>query len=64
MTGDGAGNTTLGYFGPSDSDTNPGAMPEGGYGRLNIRYNPTRTLPDGINLAIEITAQPNTYTEK
>src|SRR5690606_14858157 len=23
VTGDGAGNTTLGYFGPSDGDTNP-----------------------------------------
>jgi Tfp pilus assembly protein PilX len=64
VTGDGAGNTTLGYFGPSDSDTNPTAMPEGGYGRLNIRYNPTRTLPDGINIAVDITAQPSTYTEQ
>ncbi len=60
---DGLGNTTLGYFGPSDSDTDPSAMPEGGYGRLNIRYNPYRALPDGINIAVEITPQTNTYTE-
>ena len=63
ITGDGAGNTTLGYFGPSDSDTNPTALPEGGYGRLNIRYNPTRALPDGINVAVDITADVNTYEE-
>ena len=48
LTGDGAGNTTLSYFGPSDGDSNPSALPEGGYGRLNIRYNPTRALPDGM----------------
>ncbi len=63
VTGDGAGNTTLGYFGASDSDTNPTALPEGGYGRLNIRYNPTRALPDGINVAIDITPDAQTYEE-
>lgn len=63
ITGDGAGNTTLGYFGPSDSDTNSGAMPEGGYGRLNIRYNPTRALPDGIDVAIDVLPEIDTYTE-
>lgn len=63
ITGDGAANTTLGYFGPSDGDTNPSAMPEGGYGRLNIRYNPTRALPDGINVAIDISPEPDTYEE-
>ena len=30
VTGDGAGNTTLAYFGASDADTNAGANPEGG----------------------------------
>jgi hypothetical protein len=63
VTGDGAGNTTLGYFGASDSDTNPSALPEGGYGRLSIRYNPNRALPDGINVAIDITPDPTTYSE-
>lgn len=63
VTGDGAGNTTLGYFGASDADTNPVAMPEGGYGRLNIRYNPHRALPDGISLPVEMLAVPGTYRE-
>lgn len=63
VTGDGAGNTTLAYFGASDSTTDPGAMPEGGYGRLNIRYNPYRALPDGINVAIEVLPDIDTYLE-
>lgn len=63
ITGDGAGNTTLAYFGASDSDTNASAMPEGGYGKLNIRYNPNRTLPDGINIAVDILPDPTTYKE-
>jgi hypothetical protein len=63
ITGDGAGNTTLAYFGPSDSDTDPGVMPEGGYGRLNIRYNPTRALPDGINLPIDFMPDVASYEE-
>lgn len=63
ITGDGAGNTTLGYFGASDADTNPSALPEGGYGRLSIRYNPNRALPDGINVAVDVLPVPNTYRE-
>jgi hypothetical protein len=63
VTGDGAGNTTLGYFGASDGDTNPSAMPEGGFGRLNIRYNPYRALPDGINIPVEIIPVAGTYQE-
>jgi hypothetical protein len=63
ITGDGAGNTTLAYFGASDSSTDPGAMPEGGYGKLNIRYNPYRALPDGINISVDILPQQGTYKE-
>ncbi len=63
VTGDGAGNTTLGYFGASDGDTDPSAMPEGGYGRLNVRFNPYRALPDGIALAVIFDPIPSTYTE-
>ena len=64
VTGDGAGNTTLGYFGPSDGDTNPVALPESGtYGRLMVRYNPYRTLPDGINIPIELRQRIETYRE-
>ncbi|MGH7180056.1 MAG: hypothetical protein ACREJC_21945 [Tepidisphaeraceae bacterium] len=63
VTGDGAGNTTLSYFGADDSATSPGAMPEGGYGRLDIRYNPTRALPDGILLPIDLVLDADTYRE-
>jgi Tfp pilus assembly protein PilX len=63
VTGDGAGNTTLGWFGASDSATDPSAMPEGGFGRLSIRYNPHRALPDGINVRVDILPDVKTYTE-
>jgi hypothetical protein len=64
VTGDGAGNTTLGYFGASDGDTNPVALPESGtYGRLMVRYNPYRTMPDGINIAVELAEKIDTYRE-
>lgn len=64
VTGDGAGNTTQGWFGPSDAATEPtGAMPEGGWGRLSIVYNRYRPLPDGINIPIDIVPDINTYSE-
>ena len=63
ITGDGAGNTTLAYFGASDSSTDPSANPEGGYGKLNIRYNPTLKLPDGILMPVDIAAMQGTYSE-
>lgn len=64
VTGDGAGNTTLGYFGPSDGDTSAVALPEtGGYGMLGIHYNPYRTLPDGIDLPITVSGRIDTYRE-
>lgn len=64
VTGDGAGNTTQGWFGASDASTDPGSpMPEGGWGRLNIRYNPYRPLPDGINIAVDILPEVASYQE-
>jgi hypothetical protein len=64
VTGDGAGNTTLGWFGPSDASTDPSSpMPEGGYGRIDIRYNPYRSLPDGINMSVDFTPKLGTYLE-
>ena len=64
ITGDGAGNTTQGWFGPSDASTDPKSpMPEGGWGMLSIRYNPHRALPDGINIAIDILPDVSTYKE-
>ncbi|HEV8605962.1 MAG TPA: pilus assembly PilX N-terminal domain-containing protein [Tepidisphaeraceae bacterium] len=63
VTGDGAINTTLGYFGNSDGSTDTTSIPKGGLGKLNIMYNPNRPLPDGINMAIDLTADPSTYVE-
>jgi hypothetical protein len=64
ITGDGAGNTTLAYFGANDGSTDPNApMPEGGWGRLNIRYNQHRALPDGINIAIDVLPISGSYNE-
>jgi hypothetical protein len=63
ITGDGAGNTTLAYFGASDSTTDVIVNPEGGHGKLNIRYNPHRALPDGINMPVEIGVQQGSYRE-
>lgn len=63
ITGDGAGNTTLAYFGASDGNTDAGANPEGGYGRLNIRYNPYRALPDGINIRVDLLPRAGSYQE-
>ena len=63
VTGDGAGNTTLAYFGNNDGETNPTAMPEGGYGKLYIRYNPFRAMPDGIMIPIDMDPMSDTYRE-
>jgi hypothetical protein len=64
VTGDGAGNTTVGWFGASDASTDPSSpMPEGGWGKIDVRYNPTRAMPDGINVAIDITPDTTTYQE-
>jgi hypothetical protein len=64
ITGDGAGNTTQGWFGPSDSATDTATpMPEGGYGHLIIRYNPYRALPDGINMPVDILPYVNEYNQ-
>jgi hypothetical protein len=65
VTGDGAGNTTLGWFGNNDANTDPNAVPTDGtgWGKLNLRYNPYRALPDGINIPIDILPQPGSYAE-
>jgi hypothetical protein len=62
VTGNGASNTTLAYFGASDGSNDPNAMPEGGYGRLYMRYNPSRAMPNGISIPISLTPNPTTYT--
>jgi Tfp pilus assembly protein PilX len=63
VTGDGAGNTTLGYFGNNDAVTDPGAMPEGGYGAIQLRYNPFRAMPDGIMTNVDLAPQIFSYRE-
>lgn len=63
VTGDGAGNTTLAYFGNNDSATDPTAMPEGGYGKLYVRYNPFRAMPDGVMMPIDMDPMSDTYRE-
>jgi hypothetical protein len=64
VTGDGAGNTTLSYFGDNDGDTNAGPMQlDAGYGKLYIRYNPNRVMPDGVMVPIDLTPQVSTYKE-
>jgi len=63
VPGDGSGNTTLGWFGMTDSAESDGAMPAGGYGRLYIRYNPTRSLPNGIRLQPSLTNISSSYRQ-
>jgi Tfp pilus assembly protein PilX len=66
ITGDGAGNTTLGYFGASDGDTSTAVdltKNNGGWGRLHIHYNPYRVMPDGINLPVDFAERLDTYRE-
>lgn len=63
VTGNGAANTTLGYFGDSDASSDPNAVPAQGWGKINLRYNPNRPLPDGFNMAIDILPNTDTYQE-
>ncbi|MFA9480094.1 hypothetical protein ACERK3_17610 [Phycisphaerales bacterium AB-hyl4] len=55
-------NTTLGYFGPDAGDLE-GGFPTTGMGRIQVRYDPSIALPDGIYSPIQITPVVATYTE-
>ena len=55
-------NTTIGYF-ESTAGDGEGEIPAGGYGKIIIRYDPTRQLPDGINGPIELRGELDTYYE-
>ena len=67
VTGAGAMNTTLGYFGSTDqgqavpplSQLPSGA--NGHYGHLIFRSNPTRGMPNGINIPVLAVPQSATY---
>lgn len=55
-------NTTIGYFESTAGDSEA-EIPTGGYGKIIIRYDPERALPDGITGPIQLIAQTDTYTE-
>ncbi|HVT83064.1 MAG TPA: hypothetical protein VHM90_20670 [Phycisphaerae bacterium] len=69
VTGNGATNTTLGYFGSTDSGQAVPSLSElpstahGQYGHLFFKYNPNRGMPNGINIPITLTAAPTTYKQ-
>lgn len=55
-------NTTIGYFGAAsgDAETEP---PGSGWGKILIRYDPDRPMPDGINGPITLAPDRRTYRE-
>ncbi len=55
-------NTTLGYFESSAGDSEA-ELPDGGFGKIIVRYDPTRPMPDGIPGPITITGEIDTYYE-
>jgi len=55
-------NTTLGYFSSADGDLES-ELPSTGIGVIQVKYDPTIPLPDGINGPIEIAPVMTTYTE-
>jgi len=65
-----AGNVTLGYFGSNDNATSQGepdpslSTVGAAYGGIHIRYNPYRSLPDGITLPVAMLPDPSTMHEE
>ncbi len=55
-------NTTLGYFSSADGDLES-ETPASGLGVIQVRYDPTLPLPDGILGNIDITPSLETYRE-
>jgi hypothetical protein len=55
-------NTTIGYFESSAGDSE-GELPTGGYGKILIKYDPNRPMPDGILGPIEVAPDLDTYFE-
>lgn len=70
VTGNGASNTTLGYFGTTDSGQAVPSLSQlpgvanGSYGHLFFRYNPGRGMPNGIKIPVSYTPQYSTYCIK
>jgi hypothetical protein len=66
VTGAGATNTTLGYFGSTDQGQGvppPAQLPTGatGYGHLFFQINSNRGMPNGISIPVVATPQYTTY---
>jgi hypothetical protein len=63
VTGNGATNTTLGYFGSTDQGQGvpPPSQVPNGYGHLYFRLNPTGGMPNGITIPVVATPQYATY---
>lgn len=55
-------NTTIGYFESTAGDAEA-EIPDGGFGRILIRYDPSRPLPDGIVGPIELRGEQQTWKE-
>jgi len=55
-------NTTIGYFESTAGDSEA-ELPSTGYGKIIIRYDPYRPIPDGITGPIELNADMDTYFE-
>tara|TARA_B100000959_G_scaffold287258_1_gene370525 strand:+ start:1004 stop:3373 length:2370 start_codon:yes stop_codon:yes gene_type:complete len=59
-------NTTIGYFGPEDGDSegvNDDEKPFSGYGRVSLRANPDAPMPDGVPWPITIVPDGTSYQE-
>ena len=67
VAGNGAQNTTLGYFGTTDSGQAVPTLSQlpstanGQYGHLYFRYNPNRGMPNGIKIPVMTLPQYATY---
>jgi len=55
-------NTTIGYFASAAGD-GEGEIPAGGFGKIHIRYDPNRAMPDGITAPISFVPEMATYAE-
>ncbi len=59
-------NTTIGYFGPIDGDSegiDPSDPSFNGFGEITLRYDADAKLPDGIPWPVRVTSEPATYVE-
>ncbi len=56
-------NTTIGYFSSAEGDSESELPSGGARGKILIRYNPKRALPDGILGPIEVAPDNTTYVE-